>query len=120
MYHSVASAPIASPFIPACHIQNGGDVWFDPPMPYAWPLPNQEDSPLFESHAFGASTQGTLCQQNSMLSIPSTYSPFDMLPRMSPLSMNMDRVLGLDFNPFDLDGFTFNTDNLPSVSSLKF
>ncbi|OJA16605.1 hypothetical protein AZE42_09257 [Rhizopogon vesiculosus] len=122
MYHSVTSAPIASPLIPAYHIPNDGDVWFNPPMPYAWPLPDQEDDPLFENQAFGAASQGNFpfMQQNTELYTQHSehiYSPFDTLPRMSPLSMDMDGALGLDFNPFDLDGFTFNTDNLPPVAS---
>ena len=61
MYHSLTSDPIASPLIPACHFPNfqpDGDAWFNPPMPYAWPLPDQEDDPLFDSQAFGAASQG--------------------------------------------------------------
>jgi hypothetical protein len=61
MYHSVTSAPIASPVIPPCHLPNfqpGGDPWFNAPMPYAWSLPDQEDDPLFNSQAFSTASQG--------------------------------------------------------------
>ncbi|KAG2124817.1 hypothetical protein DEU56DRAFT_826657 [Suillus clintonianus] len=121
MYHSVTSEPIASP-IPACDLPNlqpGGDPWFGAPIPYAWPLPDQEDDPLFETQLdspFGQQDAELYSQHPEFI-----YSPFENLPQMS--SMNMDRggALGLDFtNPFDLDGFPFNADSfLPSSSDMS-
>ncbi|KAG1880846.1 hypothetical protein F4604DRAFT_1678985 [Suillus subluteus] len=126
MYHSVTSEPIASPLIPACDLPNSqpdGDAWFGAPMPYAWPLPDREDDPLFETQASDATSQfnSPFGQQNAELYPQHSefiYSPFDNLPQMSPVSMDNGGALGLDFtNPFGLDSFPFNADSFLLSSS---
>ncbi|KAG2131099.1 hypothetical protein BD769DRAFT_1355382 [Suillus cothurnatus] len=60
MYHSVTSEPIASPLIPACDLPNSQPdeyAWFGAPVPYAWPLPDREDDPLFETQVPDATSQ---------------------------------------------------------------
>ncbi|KAG1734872.1 uncharacterized protein EDB91DRAFT_1145726, partial [Suillus paluster] len=125
MYHSVTSAPIASP-LPACDLPNfqpGGDAWFGTPMPYAWPLPDQEDDPMFDAQAFDPASQlhSPFGQHNTDL-YPQhsefTYSAFDSLPLMSPMNVDRAGALGQDFtNPFDLDCFPFNADSFALASS---
>ncbi|KAG0706989.1 hypothetical protein DFH29DRAFT_872018 [Suillus ampliporus] len=126
MYHSVTSEPIASPLIPACDLPNfqpSGDAWFSTQMPYTWPLPDQEDDPMFETQAFDTASQlnSPFGQQNTELYPPYSefpYSPFDTLPQMSPMNVDRGGALELDFaNPFDLDCFPFNVDSFPPASS---
>ncbi|KAG1743821.1 hypothetical protein EDB19DRAFT_541463 [Suillus lakei] len=129
MYHSVTSEPIASPLVPACDLPNsqpGGDAWFGAPMPYAWPLPDREDDPLFDTQAFDATSEfnSPFGQQNVELYPQHSefiYSPFENLPQMSPVSMDRRGALGLDFmNPFDLNSFPYNADSfLPSSSDMS-
>lgn len=129
MYHSVTSEPIASPLIPACDLPNSqpsGDAWFGAPMPYAWPLPDREDDPLFETQASDSNTQlnSSFGQQSAELYPQHSefiYSAFENLPQMSSVSMDRGEALELDFmNPFDLDNFLFNADSyLPSSSDMS-
>ncbi|KAG2745471.1 hypothetical protein P692DRAFT_2082240 [Suillus brevipes Sb2] len=129
MYHSVTSEPIASPLIPVCDLPNSqpsGDAWFGAPMPYAWPLPDREDDPLFETQASDSNTQlnSSFGQQSAELYPQHSefiYSAFENLPQMSSVSMDRGEALELDFmNPFDLDNFLFNADSyLPSSSDMS-
>lgn len=101
MYHSVTSAPIASPLIPACHFPNfqpSGDAWFNTPMPYAWPLSDREDDPLFESQTFGATSQGNspFVQQVSIfMDFGTAYRCFHRTPIsiFSNLSLYIPRLM---------------------------
>jgi len=123
MYHSVTSEPIASPLIPACDLPNSQPdeyAWFGAPMPYAWPLPDREDDPLFETQVPDATSQlnSPFGQQNAELypqHSESIYSTFENFPQMS---MDRGEALGLEFtNPFGLDSFPFNADSFLSSSS---
>lgn len=127
MYHSVTSEPIASPLIPACDLPNSqpdGDTWFGAPVPYAWPLPDREDDPLFETQVSDATSQFNSPfggQQNTELYSQYSefmYSPFENLPQIPPVSMDRGGALGLEFtNPFGFDNFSFNGDNFLTSSS---
>lgn len=126
MYHSVTSEPIASPLIPACDLPNSQPsegAWFGAPMPYAWPLPDREDDPLFETQTSNATSQlnSPFGQQNAELYPPHSefiYTPFENIPQMCPTSMDREGALGLDFtNPFGFDSFPLNADSFLQSSS---